>query len=95
MELTQKRPLDRQLCTGDSLHTFLYYIQNGKLRLAQVTDKKQMFEVEWCEKGNNDNEGIAFSRPWSQGKASLWLKEHLHVGILFWSRAMEETSPRL
>lgn len=67
MELTQKLPLDRLLCTAASLHIFLYYIQNGKLRLAQVTDKEHMFEAEWCGKGNTDNEGIALSRPCSQG----------------------------
>lgn len=92
MELTLKQPLDRQLCTAASLHMFLYYVQNGKLRLAQVTDKKQMFEAEWCAKGNTDNEGIALSRPWSQG-TSLFGWRNTHVCSLFWSRAMEETNP--
>lgn len=92
MELTQKWLLDRQLCTGASLHIFLYYIPNGQLRIAQVTDKKQMLEAEWYEKGNTDNEGIVLPWAWSQG-ANLWLKEHLHIGTLFWAELWRRYHP--
>lgn len=87
MELTQKQPLDRQLCIGASLHMFLYYIQNGKLRLAQVTDKN-MFEAEWCAKGTTDNEGIALSWPLSQGTSLFGLRNTCAVysGAGLWKR---------
>lgn len=53
-------------------HTFLHYIQNGKLlKLTQVTDEKQLFQAEWYEEGNTGNEGIALSR-----HKTLWWKEH-------------------